>query len=1362
MAYQPKSYRKFLAGTVSAAVVASAIAPVASASFTDVAGSVHADDIATLVAKGYIKGYSDGTFKPDKSLTRGEAAIIFSRILKDAGVTEKGAGFPDVPASKAELAEAVAIVQAAGIMTGDEKGNFNPNANITREQMAKVVAEAFKLTKPANHTTKVTDLDKAGAWAREYIQVLEANGVTKNTEFMPKQNVTRGQFASFVVRAMGVKPVTKEFAVSEVRFVGLNKVVVKFNQPVDEVKAENFVIPGATVVAATLSADKLSAELSVQGVELGKDYAVKVTGVKVNGVVQKDLEKSATAPSQNELYKPIVTTKDAVLKSDGASTTLVTFELRDAAGNVLKDAKNVEVAFTSTFGKFAEKRVTVQNGVATVLFTSEALTSDKVAEITAQVVEASDKTQIGLKAVTSIILSPNPSNVDITTGAMMTEAEAFQADRVVVYFNKPVKVDDFIQGGTGASAFAVNTNKADVKVYDQVSNNGTGGILKSVRGLAPVPGNDRALYVILEKSSALTDNTNIKVEFTDKRGTVAVPSTKVFKLTDARQPAMLNVVREGLKTIKVEFSEPVDETTAKDPKNWVVDGKLLSDNVYGVGTSKAQISVGDFDLKTGSDTRHVVTITLGKDADGKQIYFKPGKHSVQAANIGDWAYDTDKSNVMNTQTLEFDIPEDNTVPTATVEVQSPEQYLLVFDKELNETVASIQSALELQKYNAQTGKWEKVSDPGFVVTQMSDAKYLVELTKDWTEVYNTAGTNKNYYNDQYRLFIDKDKVSAAANGKKNAEIALTLGGAMTAPDFTSPSIVNIEQKDGLYHVTMSEPVKIPGVNNEGNTLAQGQMNVPMPTAEFVKKDKSETVPATVISGFADAEDRVIKVSPSKELSGGEWTLVVRSISDDVGNTAPSATKDFTVDKPVAKTAFKVVWAAANFEESLDIDAVDSDLQYDYVFVKFSKPIATTGDFKNVLKTANYTLNGKELPTGTQILANIKDFDDKDDYIDSITIKLPQGAITKPETTVINVSQYLESADGEVITNPGEKKLPFNFGTTVEVSTLDALKKALADDTVRKVKLSGDVVGDIVVSRVVDIDLGGNTLTGNVTVKTSEGGVIHLTGGTVDGNLTVDAPNADFVNGATVTGTTTIKDVLSKTFTNNGTLNKVVIEDANGAGFKNAATASLGEVVIKTSANVTLEGKIPTVVVEQEGAKLTVNGEVNALNVRAKNVEVSKGAAAVITNIGGTEEAKTTLKVKQGNENVNVVVDTVAPKFLSAKATTSGGDVVAVITDGKTAAVDVSGLADDVTFTGVVLQADNDADKLVFSIPGVEGQKTVTFLDGSATFSPKSMGAPDDDVRLGTLRALGSSVTISGTLYDKAGNATAVTITIKLK
>ncbi|MBW9218546.1 MULTISPECIES: S-layer homology domain-containing protein [Anoxybacillus] len=312
MAYQPKSYRKFLAGTVSAAVVASAIAPVASAaSFTDVAGSVHADDIATLVAKGYIKGYGDNTFKPNKSLTRGEAAIIFSRILKDAGVKapEQGAGFPDVPASNAELAEAVAIVKAAGVMSGDEKGNFNPNATITREQMAKVVVEAFKLTKPANHTTKVTDLDKAGAWAREYIQTLEANGVTKNTEFMPKQSVTRGQFASFVVRAMNVGVTAAH--ITGVTVVDLNTLEVTFNGELKEVKKEDFAIQGVEIesvsIKAAAAAEAKTTVVVIKtktALEEGKSYSVSYKGqttdkTKVDVPVLK--VEAVSAPSAKTL-----------------------------------------------------------------------------------------------------------------------------------------------------------------------------------------------------------------------------------------------------------------------------------------------------------------------------------------------------------------------------------------------------------------------------------------------------------------------------------------------------------------------------------------------------------------------------------------------------------------------------------------------------------------------------------------------------------------------------------------------------------------------------------------------------------------------------------------------------------------------------------------------------------------------------------------------------------------------------------------------------------------------------------------------------------------------------------------------------
>jgi S-layer homology domain len=1035
MAYQPKSYRKFLAGSVSAALVASAVGPVVAnaASFSDVdPNSTHGPNILALADKGYIKGFQDGTFKPFEKISRGQAAKIFARILEDLGfkAPEKlEQVFDDVPldAKDQELVKAAAIVKAAGVMTGSE-GKLNPASNITRQQMAKVIVETFDLEKPADFKSQITDLDKADDWAREYIQTLEANGVTVVKEYRPKDNVTRGEFATFIKRAMDAQQAPLEIV--QVNAVNLSKITVKFNQPVDEVKAENFSIAGLTVNAATLSEDKQTVTLSVSGAEVSKEYTLVVSGVKVKGEVAKEVKATFKTPSQDALYNPTIDFKNPVLKADGASSTLVTFKLLDAEGNLLTDAKDVVVAFSTTFGNFAQKRVTVQNGVATVQLTSEALTSDKYAEVTAQVIEAQDKNLIGLKAVGTVLMTPNPDQTEVQAGALMTDAEAYQADRVVAYFNKDVKVSDFVTANG-----AIDPAKASIEVWTNVNNDLTGGTKLNVVGLLPVQGNSKALQLVLDKNTVLTDNANVLVKFTDNRFTAKVPSTKVFKLTDARKPELLSVTNEGLKTLKVVFSEPVNEATAEKLENWSIDGKPLSSGAWGVNPT---VSVGDFDPKTGVDTRHVVTITLGKDATGNQVYFKSGTHSLQAANIGDYAQLTDKfNNLMDTQTLDFTIPVDNTVPTATVEVQSPEQYLVTFNTAVNEDAAAFASKLELQKYNNDTKQWEKYTGQELNVVKVEDNKFLVEVKKDWTVVYDTAKTQKNYYNDQYRLFIPKDAVTAGVNGKKNEAIALELNGAMDAPDFTSPTIstmteFNADDPGAAYYVTFSEPVKIPGVNDEGDTASQSQTNgVPTPIVEFVKKDNSVTVKGKIDGGFVDAYDKVVKVVPvdpdgnPTKLAAGDWTLVVRSVSDDIGNTTPSATKDFTVKAAPAADQFKVTWAVADFDGDLDnATTVDGDSNYDYIFIKFSKAVALTGDYKNALKTSNYTLNGANLPQGTQIFADIQGYkDDTVDVVDSITIRLPEGTITDPSTTVINIGQYIESDKGEVLVNAGEHKLP---------------------------------------------------------------------------------------------------------------------------------------------------------------------------------------------------------------------------------------------------------------------------------------------------------------------------------------------------
>ncbi|MCM3087992.1 Ig-like domain-containing protein [Bhargavaea ginsengi] len=72
---------------------------------------------------------------------------------------------------------------------------------MSRQQMAKVLVNAFRLEDLADVEADVHDLDKAAPYFREHIKILSENGVTTVKEFRPTDTTTRGQFASFLVRA---------------------------------------------------------------------------------------------------------------------------------------------------------------------------------------------------------------------------------------------------------------------------------------------------------------------------------------------------------------------------------------------------------------------------------------------------------------------------------------------------------------------------------------------------------------------------------------------------------------------------------------------------------------------------------------------------------------------------------------------------------------------------------------------------------------------------------------------------------------------------------------------------------------------------------------------------------------------------------------------------------------------------------------------------------------------------------------------------------------------------------------------------------------------------------------------------------
>ena len=150
----------------------------------------------------YVIGYTDGTIRPGNNISRAEIATIFFRLLKD-DVREKymttDCDFSDV-ASGAWCRRAIATLTNIGIIHGYTDGTFRPNAQITRAELATIIARFANL----DVNTK-TFSDITGHWAQKSIELAAGNGwingYTDGT-FRPNNKITRAETFAMINRVL--------------------------------------------------------------------------------------------------------------------------------------------------------------------------------------------------------------------------------------------------------------------------------------------------------------------------------------------------------------------------------------------------------------------------------------------------------------------------------------------------------------------------------------------------------------------------------------------------------------------------------------------------------------------------------------------------------------------------------------------------------------------------------------------------------------------------------------------------------------------------------------------------------------------------------------------------------------------------------------------------------------------------------------------------------------------------------------------------------------------------------------------------------------------------------------------------------
>lgn len=158
----------------------------------------------------YVVGYEDGMVKPQRSITRAEVATIFYRLLEDDVRDDYDTtrnNFSDVT-SDSWYNQTVSTLASMGILKGYEDGTFRPNASITRAEFAAIATRFFEETGATYEPGTFTDVTGDEWFAGAIMDAVNLGliGGYEDGTVRPNNNITRAEACAIVNRTLGRVP----------------------------------------------------------------------------------------------------------------------------------------------------------------------------------------------------------------------------------------------------------------------------------------------------------------------------------------------------------------------------------------------------------------------------------------------------------------------------------------------------------------------------------------------------------------------------------------------------------------------------------------------------------------------------------------------------------------------------------------------------------------------------------------------------------------------------------------------------------------------------------------------------------------------------------------------------------------------------------------------------------------------------------------------------------------------------------------------------------------------------------------------------------------------------------------------------
>ena len=205
-----KTFKKILTATLSMTMAFGLVSGAYAANdLKDVAdGKWYTNAVNYCQAKGYVGGYTDGTFRPDRPVTRAELVVMLSSHATANGIKKPDTGktyesFKDRNSGGLHEwnHEPVHWAVSRGIIAGYDDGTIRLTDPVSREQAAVILSNYFDVAKKSGNTT-YSDNDQISSWALSSVKGMTDEkhlAGTGNNMFTPKATLSRAQVCQIIM-----------------------------------------------------------------------------------------------------------------------------------------------------------------------------------------------------------------------------------------------------------------------------------------------------------------------------------------------------------------------------------------------------------------------------------------------------------------------------------------------------------------------------------------------------------------------------------------------------------------------------------------------------------------------------------------------------------------------------------------------------------------------------------------------------------------------------------------------------------------------------------------------------------------------------------------------------------------------------------------------------------------------------------------------------------------------------------------------------------------------------------------------------------------------------------------------------------